>query len=243
MGQPRTWSPTLAAAAFAFAGMPERGRVRQTVWALTVLAWLGALSWSVYEVVLTRSLQTDNAWALPDGAVVGLASFLAAVLALVDRSQLKPGKRYGPGAAVIVLGATTVGLVAWAAYAPLPQQKAVPLPPSTASPQVVVRAFVAAVDEHDGATADALCAPGWASSANSFDLGYFVRLRITQFVRQMPDTNEEWLPKGVAGADVVVMLAGWTRDGGPVGEDGYWTYYLAPVGPHGAWRIGAEGMG
>jgi len=46
--------------------------------------------------------------------------------------------------------------------------------------------------------------------------------------------------------DSVPLLSRW-RGGramaGPVGEDGYWTYYLAPVGPNGAWRIGAEGMG
>lgn len=118
-------------AAFAFAGMPERGHVRQTVWALTVLVWLGALSWSVYEVVLTRSLRADNAWALPDGAVVGLATFLAAVLALVDRSQLKPGKRYGPDVTMIVLGATTVGLVTWAGPAPCPSKEPSPSHPPT----------------------------------------------------------------------------------------------------------------
>ena len=137
----------------------------------------------------------------------------------------------------------TVGLVIWAVEAPLPEQRSVPLPPQGASPQAVVRTFVAAVDEHDKATVDALCASGWVSSANSSDIDYFIRLRITQLFPPRPDTNEEWLPKGVAGADVTVTLVGWARNGGPVGEDGYWTYYLAPVGPHRAWRIGAEGMG
>lgn len=139
-----------------------------------MLAWLGGVGWSTYEVVLTRTLRADNAWALPDGVAIGMTTFLLALMALPNWTRLERRTWSRASIATFCMGAVTVGLVIWAAEAPLPEQRAVLLPPRRASPQAVVRTFVAAVDEHDGATVDALCAPWWVSSANSSDLGYFI---------------------------------------------------------------------
>ena len=224
--------------------MPEHGQVRQTAWAAAVLVWLGALSRSVYEVILTRSLRADNAWALRDGAVVVLATLLVAVLTLGGRRKLKSRARLRAGVAMLILGAMTVGLVIWVVYAPLPEQRAVSVPPVNASPQAVVRAYVVALDEHDAAVADTLWSPlGFFRGQQPWEVSYYIRVRITWMAKSSyPDANDLNLPRGVTGADVSVGLTGWTRNGGPVGEGGDWDYTLAPIGPHHAWRIIDEGM-
>ncbi len=124
------------------------------------------------------------------------ATFFAAVWALIDRSKLTAPARFGPSAAIIILGAMTVALVIWVVKAPLLEQRAVPLPPPSASPQVVVRSFVAALDEHDAATAYALCAPRFLDVGCSSDVGYFINLRITGIGSPLPDANDGFSPKG-----------------------------------------------
>ena len=102
---------------------------------------------------------------------------------------------------------------------------------------MVVRSFVEAVDEHDQATAQALYPSDYRT-----DLDGYIRLRITHLGPVSPDTNDVFLPRGVKGVDVGIGIAGWARDGGSVGEDGLWTYTLAPIGPHRWRRIIDEGM-
>jgi hypothetical protein len=189
-------------------------------------------------------LRADNAWALRDGAVVVLATLLVAVLTLGGRRKLKSRARLRAGVAMLILGAMTVGLVIWVVYAPLPEQRAVSVPPVNASPQAVVRAYVVALDEHDAAVADTLWSPlGFFRGQQPWEVSYYIRVRITWMAKSSyPDANDLNLPRGVTGADVSVGLAGWTRNGGPVGEGGDWDYTLAPIGPHHAWRIIDEGM-
>lgn len=230
--------------------MTGREHVRQAATVFAILAWLGALGWSTYEVILTRTLRADNTWAVADGAVVVLATLLLATWALLAWRQLKLFVRLGASVPILILGAVTVGMVSWVVQAPLPEQHSVPLPPPSASPQVVVRTFVTALDQHDRATAEALYAPSWFSSSNTnlpdHDLDLYVRVWITHLSPPQVDTNDASLPRGVTGVDVNVTLGGWNRDGGPVGEDGvdgHWGYVLAPIGFHGSWRIIDEGFG
>jgi hypothetical protein len=200
---------------------------------------------SVYEVLLTRTLRADNDWALLDGTVVVLVTIVLTLLTLSGRHNVKSRVALRAGLASFVLGAMTVGLVVWAVYAPLPEQRAVPLPPVNASPQSVVKAYVAALDEHDAATADALWSPvGFFGGQQPWEVTYYIRVRITSIAKSLyPDPNDPNLPRGVTGVDVAVNLSGWARDGGPVGEGGAWGYTLAPIGPHHAWRLVDEGTG
>ena len=202
---------------------------------IALIVWLGILGWSAYEVVLTRELRADNSWSLPDGAVVVLATLLLSALAF-HAWRMAARARLSAGFAVLVVGAMTVGLVTWVVHAPLPEQQVVPLPPLNAKPMVVVRSFVAAVDEHDQATAQALYPRNYSA-----DLDYYIRVRTTHIGPEWPDPYEQYSP-GRDSLDVRVALAGWTRDGGAVGEDGLWTFVLVPIGPHHAWRIFDEGM-
>jgi hypothetical protein len=103
---------------------------------------------------------------------------------------------------------------------------------------------VVALDEHDAAVADTLWSPlGFFRGQQPWEVSYYIRVRITWMAKSSyPDANDLNLPRGVTGADVSVGLAGWTRNGGPVGEGGDWDYTLAPIGPHHAWRIIDEGM-
>jgi hypothetical protein len=204
---------------------------------------LGALSWSAYEVIQTRTLSADNSWAWPDGAIAVLSTLLVVFPAFRGWRKLRSRVRLRAGLGMLAVGAMTIGLVIWAVQAPLPEQRAVAVPPANASPQVVVRSYVAALDEHDASTAEALSGSSWISVGVSDDLGYYIRVRVTQVVHLLSNNDDEFLPKGVTGVDVVVALVGWTRGDGSVGEDGLWGYTLAPIGPHRAWRIINEGMG
>jgi drug/metabolite transporter (DMT)-like permease len=126
-------------------------------------AWVAAIAWSTYEVVLTRLARSENGWAWPDGFIVGLVTLALFVLLAATAGRLPDGHRrlratIAWGAiSVLPLGAAALSRVAWAVQAPLPEVRAVALPAPTASPEAVVRALVAAWDFHDRATAAALC--------------------------------------------------------------------------------------
>jgi hypothetical protein len=208
---------------------------------MAVLVWLGTVGRSLYEVVLTRTLRADSTWALLDGAVVVVATIMILLLTIFLRTRAWTYIWFRAGPAMLALGAMTVALVVWAANATLPEQRAVPMPPVSATPQVVVRAYVAALNEHDLATAEALSSRLWQSQSGYLDDNMYVRVRITWLSESAePVTGDAGLPPGVKSVLVGVGLVGWPRFSGP-NENGDWGYYLAPVGPHHAWRIIDEG--
>ncbi|HET9059828.1 MAG TPA: hypothetical protein VFN61_07895 [Acidimicrobiales bacterium] len=192
---------------------------------------------------MIRSSRIDNTWGPPVAAGVTTVALL--VCGLLQPMSPTAARRVFLAvvfalASVLGLGALVIGGVVWAVEAPLPELSPVAIPPANASPRTVVRAFVAALDRHDRATARALCV---GDDPPCQFLDYYIRVRITQFLNSYPANNDGALPRGVSGVYVGVILAGTARDGGPVGEGGFWGYVLAPIGPHRAWRIVDEGTG
>jgi len=170
---------------------------------------------------------------MPDMAVL-VALLLLTVGAAAGSGDRPVVRRQVVGGLAVALALLVA--VIWAVVAPLPQLRSVPLPPSTASPEQVVRTFVAALDAHDQGTARALCVRGTPPCGS---LDAYVRVGIAQLGAVPP------IPLGgQAGAKrvyVPVDLTGRTRSGERPGEDGVWGYVLSPVGPQGAWRIVDEG--
>ena len=214
-------------------------KARPPALSVVVLAWAAALAWGTCEVVLIRSSQANNTWGLPAALAMGLASVVLFVCIVPKGGGQITARRRVP-VVVLGVGALAVSAAVWAVEAPLPELRAVPLPPAGAGPTVVVRTFVAALDQHDRATARALCE---ADDPPCQFLDYYVRVRVTHLGQPMVVNNDGFLPRGVTGVDVGVFLAGETRAGGPVGEDGYWGYVVAPMGPRGVWRIVDDGTG
>ncbi len=206
-----------------------------------VLAWLPVVGWIVYEVVLTRLSRSDNSWVMWDMAVL-LALFLLTVGVAAGSGNRAIVRRQV--IASLALALAVLACVVWAVVTPLPQLRAVPLPPLNASPEQVVRTFVAALDQHDHATAEALCAR-WACT---FDDDAWVRIAQLGPVSAdnqacVPVSSDgSCSPKG-RGVYVSVQLTGRTRGGELPGEGGVWGYVLAPIGPMGAWRIVDQGAG
>jgi len=214
-------------------------RAGRAVAALAAAIWLAAVVWTVYEVVMTRLSRVDNSWVFPTCLADGTLTFfmLAAAAPTTPRSW---ALRRRVQIIVVVVGPAVVGMALWARQAPLPELRPVAVPPANASPETVVRSFVEALDEHDTSTAAALCV---RPDPPCQFLGYYVRFRITDLARPIRDPYDGFLPRGVVGEDIVGTVSGTARDGGEVGEDRFWTYVLAPLGPRGSWRIIDEGMG
>jgi hypothetical protein len=197
------------------------------------------LGWSLYEMLLTRMSEADNWWVWPTVAAL-LILLIVSIGAIGPFSANRSGVRRLM-AAVLVTTLVILGGVIWAARAPLPELRAVPLPPSGAAPEQIVQSFVAALDAHDQATAKALSVPGTPPRSQLDDN---VRVKVVHIGPISPTTA--YVPGrngAVSGLDVQVQLAGRTRSGGLPGEGGAWEYVLVPVGPQNAWRVVDDGTG
>lgn len=203
------------------------------------VTWLAVLGWGLYEVAMIRSSRVGNALALPGSTVIGVLTIVVFTWSAPASSHPSRFEARLP-LTLLFVGAAVVGTLLWARQDPLPELRSVPLPPANASPAAVVRSFVEALNYHDRRTASALC---FDNDPPCQFLDYYVHVRITRLRGDGPTNNHASLTRGVTGFDVGVNLVGTTRDGGPVGEDGYWGYILAPLGPHRAWRIIDEGTG
>jgi hypothetical protein len=202
------------------ASVPPGATWSRTARAVTVglvLAWIALLGWSAYEIVQTRTSSTDNSWFWPL-FTVWLALLVVSVSGIASSSATKSGVRRLMAGLLAVAGVVLAGTV-WVVLAPLPQLRAVPLPPPTATPVQVVQAFVAALDAHDLATARSLCirdTPGCSSLDNN------VWVAITHIGPVGNSGNDGFVPKGAAGVFVPVQLSGRTRSGVVPGEGGAW---------------------
>jgi len=209
---------------------------------LLLMAWLCSMGWSAYDAYLIRSSESSDTWAV--GAIF-LVSILTLLMIAVMRLYGNQWKRYGASflpwsLGALLLGLVTVGITVWAVEAPLPETRAVALPSSHASPSEVVQAYVAALNEHDAATAATLCVHG---DPPCQDVNAFVDLRVVRIVRVFRAESDSFVPNGMTGEVVELTLRGQRRNGAPVGEDGLWSYTLTRTGPDRAWRVVDEGMG
>jgi hypothetical protein len=209
------------------------------VTAVLALAWTTLLGWSVYQIVLTRMSEADNEWVWPD--VAALVILLIVSIGAIGACSASRSAVRKLMAVVLVTALVILGGVIWAARAPLPELRAVPVPPSGAAPEQIVQSFVAALDAHDQATAKALSVPDTPPRGQLDDN---VRVKIVHIGPISPTTAYVPGRNGtVSGLDVEVQLAGRTRSGGLPGEGGTWEYVLAPVGPQNAWRVVDDGTG
>jgi hypothetical protein len=221
---------------------PRLGASARWVSRALVLAWLLVVGWIGYEVILTRLSRSDDSWVMWDMAVLVALLLLTVGMAAGsgDRSVVRRHVAASLAAALTVLAS-----VIWVVVAPLPQLRSVPLPPLNASPEQVVRTFVTALDEHDHATAEALCAR-WACA---FDDYVWIRIAHIGPVDIGKDfcipvsSDGSCAMRSGGGASVSVELTGRTRSGELPGEGGVWGYQLAAIGPQGAWRIVGQGAG
>jgi hypothetical protein len=207
-----------------------------------LLAWLLVVGWIVYEVVLTRLSRSSNSWVMASMAVL-VALFLLTVGAAAASGDRSIILRWVIASLAVAL--TVLAAVVWAVVTPLPQLRAVPVPPVSASPEQVVQTFVTALDEHDHATAGALCAR-WACTLDDYVWVRIAHLGPVGLGNQacVPVSSDgSCVPRKGGGADVSVQLSGLTRSGDLPGEGGVWGYELAPIGPQGAWRIVGQGAG
>ena len=203
---------------------------------------MALLGWSTYEVVLTRLSRVDNSWVWPN--LAGLSALFLLSIGAVWASSASRSLMRRSLLAVLGIALTILAGVIWAAKAPLPELRVVPRPPPSATPEQVVTSFVAALDGHDHLTAEALCAR-WACPLDDD-----VWVRIAHFGPVVTDnqacvpvkSDGSCVPRS-GGVDVNVELTGLTRSGELPGEGGVWEYVLAPIGPHGAWRIVGQGTG
>lgn len=149
--------------------------------------------------------------------------------------------RRGLAASVVValLSAGGVGAVWWWTS----PRGDVPVPPTAASPEQVVRAYLAASNAHDVDTMNALVAPERQGSTSRFDPTWTM-----DDVRISPPTPDTWIGdenttySEVVHVDVQLHMIKGHDLNFPDDSDTYWGYLLGRRSPADPWRIVDQGV-
>lgn len=150
------------------------------------------------------------------------------------------GRRRASVVAPAVLAPLAVVAAVWWGTSPRPE---VPVPPPSATPEQVVRAYLAASTAHDVDTMNALVDGDGVRRASRFDATWTVR-----DVRTSPPVPDTWIgDENPAYAEVVHVdvdlhiLKGHDLNF-PDDTDRYWGYMLGRRSPTGPWRILEQGI-
>lgn len=194
---------------------------------------LAMSAWLAVEIGRVRASAVNNDALVKPWVLAAVSLVLLAVICGVARGVPRRA-RVGLAGAAAVVGAASLLVAGWAGFAPLPRQQHVQMPGAAASPVAVVRAYIAALNDHDLGTMRALGAPG-TPAASSDDP--YVSIHLVKITRLVP------APVGV-GQEVDVIIRSQLRSFGasPLSVTD-WGYVLSPTGPAHAWRIADEGVG
>ena len=154
------------------------------------------------------------------------------------RADLPPRPSRRTIARVVALGvvvAAVVGVVET-------RSTDVPLPPATATAEEVVRAYLAAVDAGDGATAQALVAPAHAAQVEAYEDSWYDDVIAITDLRVEPAYLET--PPGQRPEEAWVRVYFDLRERPRfwrTKDDEVWGYQLTRTGPGERWLITGEG--